>query len=53
MNKVNRDAAIVVISIAALVLVSYQSGYLSIGNDDQDVSENDEETSVESSILTG
>ena len=44
----NRDAAIVVISIVALVLVSYQSGYLSIGNDDQDASENDEETSVES-----
>lgn len=41
----NRDIAIVVIAVVALVLVSYQAGYLSF--DSEDTSDNVDETPVE------
>lgn len=34
MSELNRDAAIVVIAVIALLLVSYQAGYIEFGTDD-------------------
>ena len=43
----NRDVAIVVIAVVALILVSYQAGYISFDSDDE-TSDNVDTTPVES-----